>query len=385
MLENNLASRSLPATPVHGLIWFYTIWVGLALLSALLGHSQISVTSTLFLLGGITSTNFFFLTFSRTESRSSTFLHWLTIYQTIIAIGWISAYFYFSSGSGELALGMYISILMLAVFYLGIRTLLKLSFIALASYALVITLQMLVPSQEATSVLSESIRFLIFSAIVGWIYLFARQLRDLRYQLQSRNEELQIVLDRVTKIAEEDHLTKSYNRRYIMDALARERSFADRSGKAFSALIFDLDHFKKINDSYGHLVGDEILADFARKVKAELRGMDTINATDHKRSFGRYGGEEFIAVLPETDLLGAHQCAERIRKNIAEQSFRGNYQVTVSVGVAEYKHGETVPQLLTRADQALYQAKRDGRNLVRCSERVIEESSKTVPKLRVLK
>jgi hypothetical protein len=186
MLENNLASRTLPATPVHGLIWFYVVWVGLAVISAWLGHSQISVTSALFLLGGITSTNFFFLAFSRSESRSLTFLHWLTIYQTAIAIGWISAYFYFSRGSGDLALGMYITVLMVAVFYLGTRTLLKLGFIALASYVLVITLQMLVPSQEATSLLSESIRFLIFSAIVGWIYLFARQLRDLRYKLHNR-------------------------------------------------------------------------------------------------------------------------------------------------------------------------------------------------------
>jgi diguanylate cyclase (GGDEF)-like protein len=385
MLENNLASRPLPVTPVHGLTWFYTVWIGLAALSAVLGHSQISIASSLFLLGGITSTSFFFLTFSRSESRSATFLRWLTIYQTVIAIGWISAYFYFSSGSSDIALGMYVTALMVAVFYLEIETILKLCFIALVSYVMVIMLQLLVPTSETTSLLSESIRFLIFCAIVGWTYLFAQRLRELRYQLQSRNEELQTVIERVTKIAEEDHLTKSYNRRYIVDALARERSLADRSGKAFSALIFDLDHFKNINDQYGHLVGDEILTDFARKVKAELRGMDTVNATDHKRSFGRYGGEEFIAVLPETDLLGAHRCAERIRKNIAEQTFRGSYQVTVSIGVAEYKHGETVPQLLTRADQALYQAKRDGRNLVRCSEKVIEECTKTVPKLRILK
>jgi diguanylate cyclase (GGDEF)-like protein len=385
MLENNLASSKLPVTPVHGLIWFYTVWIGLAAFSALLGHSQISVVSTLFLLGGIASTNFFFLAFSRTESRNPSFLRWLTIYQTTIAIGWISAYYFFSSGSGDLALGMYITVLMVAVFYLEVNTLLKLCFIALASFMAVIMLQIFASSSETTSLLSEGIRFLILVAIVGWTCFFAGQLRELRYQLQYRNEELQTVIDRITRISEEDDLTKSYNRRYIMDALARERSLADRSGKAFSALIFDLDHFKNINDSYGHLVGDEILTDFARRVKAELRGMDTVNATDHKRSFGRYGGEEFIAVLPETDLLGAHRCAERIRQMIAEHTFRGIYKVTVSIGVAEYKHGETVPQLLTRADQALYQAKRDGRNLVRCSEKVIEEVTKTIPKLRILK
>ena len=385
MLENNLASRPFPKTPAYGLIWFYTIWIALAAVSAWLGHSELGADGAFFLVGGITSTNFFFLTLSRTRSRGPEFFRLLTIYQTIFAIGWISAYFYYASGAGDLALGMYITVLMIAVFYLDTDALLKLCGIALTGYLLVATLQMLAAPAGAAYLLSHGIRFLCFFAITGWIYLFARRLRDLRYQLQSRNEELQTVITRVTRIAEEDHLTKSYNRRYIMDALARERALADRSGKPFSTLLFDLDHFKSINDRYGHLVGDEILADFARKVKAELRGMDTVNATDHKRSFGRYGGEEFIAVLPETELLGAQRCAERIRQLIADQSFRGSFKVTVSVGVAEYRPGETVTQLLTRADQALYQAKRDGRNLVRCSERPVEDGAKTVPKLRILK
>ncbi len=217
--------------------------------------------------------------------------------------------------------------------------------------------------------------------------MFARQLRELRNQLQYRNEELQNVVERVTRIAEQDHLTKSYNRRYIMDVLARERSMADRSGETFSVLLFDLDHFKRINDRYGHLVGDQLLTDFANRVKEDLRGMDAMNPTGHqgKQAFGRYGGEEFIAVLPGADLLGAQRCADRIRGHIAEQPFREECRITVSVGVAQYRLGETVPQLLTRADQALYQAKREGRNRVRCSERPVEKSSPTVPRLRILK
>jgi diguanylate cyclase (GGDEF)-like protein len=171
-----------------------------------------------------------------------------------------------------------------------------------------------------------------------------------------------------------------------MDVLARERAFADRTGKQFSVLLFDIDHFKSINDRFGHLVGDQILMDFARCVKNELRGMDTINATDHKLAFGRYGGEEFIAVLPYTGIQGAKVCADRMREIIANQPFIEDFRVTVSVGVAEYQLGETVPQLLTRADQALYQAKRDGRNLVRCSDYSAEPGPEnTVPKLRILK
>ena len=385
MLEQQLSSRQISAVPVHGLIWFYGIWIGLATLSAWLGHSEIGIFHSLFLVGGISSTTFFFFTLSRSKSRSSELSSWLALYQTIIAIGWISAYFYFSRGAGDLVLGMYITVLMVAVFYLNLKALAKLCGISLGSYLVVVAFKMLMGVSGAPYPLGDSIRLLIMLAVVGWVYIFARQLRDLRFELQNRNEELESIVERVTRIAERDYLTKSYNRRYIMDALARERSLADRAGKPFSALLFDLDHFKSINDQYGHLVGDEILADFARKVKAELRGMDTVNATDHKRSFGRYGGEEFIAVLPETDLLGAQRCAERIRKMISSQAFRGNYRVTVSVGVAEYLPGESVPELLTRADQALYQAKRDGRNLVRCSEKAIEDCPATIPKLRILK
>jgi len=373
-----------PAIEIPGLIWFYGLWITLAMLSAVLGHSSINSSAILFLLGGITSTNFFFLTIAHAEKKTAGLSSLLANYQTIMGIAWTSAYLYFSTGAGELVLGMYMTVLMFAVFYLDTRTLLKLGLATLGSYMLIIGIKL--GSAPLTVVpLQDGVRFMVLMAITGWIYMFARRLRDLRFELQFRNEELQNVVARITRIAEEDHLTKSYNRRYIMDVLARERSCSDRSGDSFVLLLFDLDHFKRINDRFGHVVGDQILSDFARSVKNELRGMDSINTTEHKRSFGRYGGEEFIAVLPDTDLLGGHRCAERIREIIASQNFRDRYAVTVSVGVAEYQQGETVPQLLTRADQALYKAKRDGRNLVRCSERPMEKHSGTKPNLRILK
>ncbi|MEJ2139984.1 MAG: GGDEF domain-containing protein [Gammaproteobacteria bacterium] len=369
---------------VPNLVWFYVLWSALAAISVAIGHSHIALGSALFLLGGIVSTNCFFLSVGNSRQRSPDFARLLVSYQTVMGIAWTTAYFYYSSGAGDLVLGMHMTALMFAVFYLDTWTFLKLGTASLASYVFVVTAKTL-SQADAYYNLSDSTRFLVLAAIVGSCYLYSRQLRELRYQLQSRNEELQSVIDRVTKIAEEDHLTKSYNRRYIMDAINRERGVADRTGETFSILLFDIDHFKSINDRYGHLVGDQILTDFARRVKGELRGMDTVNATDHKRAFGRYGGEEFIAVLPGSDLLGAQRCAERIRVIISGHVFRENYSITVSVGVAEYQRGETVPQLLTRADQALYRAKRDGRNQVRCSERTEEITPHTVPKLRILK
>ena len=385
-LSGGLRHRMTANARVPGLAWFYALWVMVAALSVFLGHSSMELGSALFLLGGIVSTNFFFLTVRYTEPDSPNFARLLANYQTIMGIAWTSAYFYFTAGSGDLVLGMYMTVLMFAVFYLETGTFLRLCIGTLASYLLIVAFK-LVATPAGDYPLADSIRFVVLSAITAWTYMFARQLRELRNQLQYRNEELQNVVERVTRIAEQDHLTKSYNRRYIMDVLARERSMADRSGETFSVLLFDLDHFKRINDRYGHLVGDQLLTDFANRVKEDLRGMDAINPTGHqgKQAFGRYGGEEFIAVLPGADLLGAQRCADRIRGHIAEQPFREECRITVSVGVAQYRLGETVPQLLTRADQALYQAKREGRNRVRCSERPVEKSSPTVPRLRILK
>ena len=374
-------NREVPA-----LVWFYGLWVGLAVLSGWLGHSAIATTASVFLLSGIVCTNVFFMAFSRMDGNHPLTIRMLAFYQAVLGIAWTTAYFFFSSGAGDLVLGMYMTVLMFAVFHLSTRRLLLLAGSAIGAHALMILIKTL-SAPTVLQPLDDGIRFLVLVAVSAWIYVYARKLRDLRVELQYRNEELQNVVERVTRIAEEDHLTKSFNRRRIMEMMAREKAGADRSGDSFSILLFDLDHFKTVNDRFGHLVGDQILTDFAARVKNELRGMDSVNTTEHKRTFGRYGGEEFLAILPATDADGAEYCAERIRKLIAGHEFRDRYNITVSVGVAEYKIGETVPQLLSRADEALYQAKRDGRNRVRCSrpEPVEERDTGTHPTLRILK
>lgn len=372
-------SHSIP-----GLGWFYALWTSLAALSAVLGHSTISSGSVVFLLGGITSTQFFFFMIARSEHHSVQLARLLATYQSIMGIAWTTAYFYFSGGGGDLVLGMYMTVLMFAVSHLPTRTLLGLGLGALGSYLLIFGIKLL--TQPAMVVpLEDSLRFLVLLALTGWIYLFARRLHGLRLKLQDRNDELEDAVRRVTRIAEEDELTKSFNRRYIMDVVARESARANRSGVTFSLLILDLDHFKQINDAYGHVVGDQILSEFAHRIKRELRGMDSVNATDYHRSFGRYGGEEFIAVLPETMLAGAERCAERLRECVSSGSFGERYDITVSVGVAEYQTGESTRELLTRADQALYRAKRDGRNLVRSSLQEPAADATKKPSLRLLR
>ena len=131
-----------------------------------------------------------------------------------------------------------------------------------------------------------------------------------------------------------------------------------RFKRSLSAILFDIDHLKQINDTYGHLVGDQILAGVSTQCLAELRQVDLLS---------RYGGDEFLALLSETELADAQPVAERLCSRIAELSFPagdGLLKITISAGVAVIKEGDTLETLIERADQVLYKAKQAGRNRV---------------------
>lgn len=155
-------------------------------------------------------------------------------------------------------------------------------------------------------------------------------------------------------MAETDQLTGIANRRRTSFALEQAVSASRESGKAVSIAMFDIDHFKRINDTYGHQAGDEVLKRVAADAAGELRGADTI---------GRFGGEEFVIVLPEATASVAMIVAERVRAAI--EAGGNNPCVTISIGVAELAIGEACDTLLKRADQALYVAKHEGRNVLR--------------------
>jgi two-component system cell cycle response regulator len=158
-----------------------------------------------------------------------------------------------------------------------------------------------------------------------------------------------------------DPLTGLFNRRYMETHVGTlvERSAA--RGKSLSLLILDIDYFKSINDNYGHDAGDDVLREFAERLRASIRGIDLAC---------RYGGEEFVVVMPDTDLGVATLVAERIRRRIAGEPFpieKGAraIEVTISVGIAaRVGPQDNASQMLKRADEALYRAKRDGRNRV---------------------
>jgi diguanylate cyclase (GGDEF)-like protein len=175
-----------------------------------------------------------------------------------------------------------------------------------------------------------------------------------------RNEEaLENALREVQRLAITDSLTNLYNRRHFSKVGEGEVQRARRYQRPLSAIMLDIDHFKRVNDTYGHTVGDQILQGVAESCRQELRGVDVV---------GRYGGDEFVILLPENDLATAEQVAERLRKSIAQRQLnntRGPATVTASLGVATIDgKSPTLETLLSRADQALYSAKQKGRNRV---------------------
>lgn len=157
-----------------------------------------------------------------------------------------------------------------------------------------------------------------------------------------------------------DGLTGVFNKRYFLEALEKEMSRAQRYGRPLSILMFDIDHFKRVNDNYGHLAGDYVLQALARLISTRAR---------REEIFARYGGEEFVILLPETQNDGAMELAEQLRKRVASYTFvfeGEEIPVTVSIGVATIQgDGISETELIRRADEKLYQAKAEGRNCVR--------------------
>jgi diguanylate cyclase (GGDEF)-like protein len=170
------------------------------------------------------------------------------------------------------------------------------------------------------------------------------------------NARLHRIVERQARV---DGLTGLANRRQLEDQLATELSRVERFGGTLAVVLADLDDFKRVNDRYGHPAGDVVLREFARTLEEGSRDIDTV---------GRWGGEEFVLLLPGTNLDGAAQLAERIRRSLEERLIHaggeGPIPTTASFGVAAFSAPATAEAVLAAADSALYAAKRGGKNRV---------------------
>ncbi|MFP4028247.1 MAG: diguanylate cyclase [Candidatus Brocadiia bacterium] len=162
--------------------------------------------------------------------------------------------------------------------------------------------------------------------------------------------------EKLAELSSTDELTGAANRRHLNEELEVEVARAHRTGHAFGVLMIDLDFFKGINDEQGHQVGDRLLKRCAELIQRNVRETDFV---------GRYGGDEFCVILPETDPQGAELVAEKLRKSVENSE---DLPMTISVGLAIWEPGYNTERMLRQADKALYEAKDDGRNLVRVAE-----------------
>ncbi|MEA3223306.1 MAG: GGDEF domain-containing protein [Thermodesulfobacteriota bacterium] len=281
----------------------------------------------------------------------------LTMPQMIAATFWIMVTAYYTANEVRgIVLLSYLVAFVFGVFRLHTRQFFILTFIAMAGYGFVIF--SLLTHHHEINLQIEILRWIVLTAVLAWFSLIGSYIYGLRKRVVKTNSELSTAMETIEQIAIHDELTEVYNRRHMFTILKREKALADRGNSTFSFCILDIDDFKRVNDTYGHLTGDMVLRTLARAIQEDIREEDYL---------ARYGGDEFILILAYSCLADAVLCAQRIRKLSETLSFQDlpeSFQITISIGVTVYKPFESIDDLLTRADHALYRAKANGRNRI---------------------
>lgn len=273
----------------------------------------------------------------------------LTRLQVLVGVTMVALILVLGARIHFLAVPFYSVVFVFAMLQLKPRELVGVEIYVLVTYALAIAIRrwrfagLLDPHNEAIEVV-----LVVFCS--AWYAMAAGYIGNLRARLRESVKTIE-------QLAIRDALTDTWNRRHIDALLSAELQRKMRTGGALCACLVDLDHFKSINDRFGHLVGDAVLRRVAQTLKAELRFIDQL---------GRFGGEEFLIVLPGASLDDAEACAERLLRSVASLALLADPddRVTVSIGVAECEGAEEYEPFLARVDAALYQAKRAGRNRV---------------------
>ena len=281
----------------------------------------------------------------------------LTMPQLMLAIGMVFAVqIHVGPMRGSFLLALMVAFVF-GCFKLSTRQLLWLSLLAIVAYAATLPIISRVEGSRFQPAIEMTL-WVTFAIFIPSLAMVAGSVSEMRKKLAATNKLLAEAVRKVTDLATRDELTDAYNRRYLLEMLSHEKNRADRGGGAFCICMIDLDHFKAVNDTYGHCAGDAVLKGLADTVRACLRNTDLL---------ARYGGEEFILFWPQTSLDLAHLCVERIMKAMQDVRFEGlppEFRITMSAGIAQYYLPEEITTLIERADAALYEAKRRGRNRI---------------------
>ena len=334
----------------------YSLGALVLLVYAYSGTVPIIIPSSYFLCG-LTLTGFF-IVLSETHFNDRFEDHYLTILQICGNVALQLGYLLWAPEIGY----AFLTVLFLIFGFGALRMTSRQAIIAwtlttlgLAPIFLLTDLRIEMPVALYTERVAAMLGFVITIGQCAFVGLYGSSMRKILY---TRGVELKAANKRIEELAELDELTGSFNRRCIMRMLDDEIARASRLKTPCAIALIDLDWFKRVNDHYGHPTGDEVLRTFAIAVFANIRHIDR---------FGRYGGEEFLLVLPDTPDDEAVRTLNRLRAIIADldwSAFSPGMQVTISAGVATLKPDETPETFLARADSALYIAKARGRNRI---------------------
>ena len=252
---------------------------------------------------------------------------------------------------------IYMVVYIFGVFRLQLRQFLVLSLYALAGYGYVILL-LFANHPEKIDLNIEILYWIVLAVVLFWFSAIGSYINHLRSKLVKTNVKLKAANEIIKQAAILDDLTQAYNRRQMIKILQREKALADRGEPSFSLCILDLDDFKRVNDTFGHLKGDLVLKTLVQAIKNDVREQDYI---------ARYGGEEFVVIFAYPELDDALTCAKRIKDLASNLTFKDlpeDFRITISVGVSKYHPVESIDALIGRADTALYRAKISGKNRI---------------------
>lgn len=339
-----------------GALSYVVIW-GILLCFYFWGVFRLSLKGTILLIISSVIVNMIFYIMFRTGFNKRFKDPSLTSLQIGVGTLYATTVIYLSDSYRGILLILYFIALIFGVFRFDRRQFIGMVIFAVSGYGLAIwALYKFHP--EVINLKFEILQWLVFLFTSMWFAFIGDYISSLRKKLMRGYAEITVAYSRMEELARRDYLTGVFNRMGIMEFLEIEVERSKRYGTSFSVCITDLDNFKRVNDTFGHAVGDGVLKHFVEILSSCSRKTDVV---------GRYGGEEFIMILAETPLEFAQVCLDRCRREIENSIFPGlpeGYRITASFGATEYRPGETIDSLLSRADKALYMAKTSGKNRV---------------------
>lgn len=270
---------------------------------------------------------------------------------------------------------LFLAVMVIGAFRVKLMGFITTAIFGVLGYGLVLYLLINVERHSiasATLILQELLQFGAFTLVTLIFTILSSGISNLRRQLSGKNIELQLALEKVQEVAIKDDLTGVYNRRFIMEVLERQKQLAERGQENFSLCFVDLDYFKRVNDNYGHSVGDKVLVACAHTLLDGIRSVDYC---------ARIGGEEFVLVLANSTAEQSLGVAERVRCSIENIDFSDidkDFKITASVGLTDFKNGESIAETMSRVDALLYEAKAAGRNNVKSSAAIGINSKSSV-------